>query len=424
MNNGNLHNLARAFVAAAALVTIPAGALAQAEIGAAADQPQTGIKFGSGRLTPSFEFETRYDSMAGYVSDPGKEDLRAAGDVILHLKPGLHFVAPSESVELAARAVYDYNAYTGAEESELTDQSRSTMNLEAGALFNKEGDTRVEITDRFARSDRTSTLSLGAASISNRNDAALSVTTLSKGAWSITPSYTFTYEGFEAISGSDTADKLLEQYDYTAHTGRVDVRYKVFAQSALLLDAAVGQRSYLAEDARGDDVGNARVTVGLDGKLTQKIGYLLKVGYGTQFGLPDDAAEGFGSAIGGAELSWAPTLLSEVRAGYARGFEADPTYQFYANDRVYLNVASALNTRLRVRAGVAYDIVSFGADDDREDTVFSANIGPEYAFNRWFIGGVSYGYTDRSTDGTANSALSPFLDYDRHEVAARVTFIY
>ncbi len=423
IRNISIENMARAFVAVAALVTVPAGALAQAEVTSQVQPVESGVKFGPGRLTPSLEIQTRYDSMAGYVPDAAAEGgLRQAGDLIIHLKPGLHFVAPSESVEIALKAVYDYHGYTGAEESSLTEQSRQTLSFDAGALFGKSRDTRAEITNRFARSDRTSNLSLGAASISNRDDATLRVTQVGGKLWSITPSYTFTYEGFESLSGREAEDTLVEQYDYMAHNVRVDARYQAFSQSVVMLDVNVGHRGYLAENAVGEDVGNTKVMIGLNGKITQKIGYTLKGGYGTQFGLSDD--DGYNGAIGNAELAWFATQLSDVRAGYLRGFEADPTYQFYANDRVYLNAGTMLGSKLKVRGGVSYDIIGFGEDGEREDTLLGFNLSPEYAFNRWFIGGVGYGYTVRATDGLEQAALSPFLDYDRHEVLAKATFVY
>ncbi|WP_373044309.1 hypothetical protein [Vulgatibacter sp.] len=410
----------KTFLAVAATVAIPAGVLAQ--VPGVVEQP-TGFRMGAGRLTTSFELESRYDSMAGYVADDTVDGgLREAGDMILLLKPGLHFKVPSDSLEIALKANYEYQGYMGAEESTLTEQSKSAMNLAGGLLFNRDGNVRAELTDTFVRSDRTSNLALGAASISNRNDAALRVSVLEKGAWSVTPSYTLTTENFESLSGLSAHDSVVEQYDYLAHNGGLDVRYGVFGESALLLDVGVGHRTYTADKPVGEDVGHARAMIGLGGKVSPKLGYTLKAGYGTQFGLEE--ADGFGSAVGSAELAWFATELSEVRLGYARGFEADPTFAFYGNNRVYANAGAQMTQALKVRGGVSYDMISFGADGSREDTLVGFNVSPEYAFNRWFSAGVHYGFTTRDSEGNDETVVPAYLAFDRHEFGARAMVVY
>src|SRR5690606_40750559 len=52
------------------------------------DDSSNGIRFGTGRLHTSLEFETRYDSFAGWgQSESG--GLEEVGDVVLHVKPRL-----------------------------------------------------------------------------------------------------------------------------------------------------------------------------------------------------------------------------------------------------------------------------------------------------------------------------------------------
>lgn len=408
---------------AAATIAAPGFAGAQQTAAAVDAEAPTGFRMGSGRLNASLELQSRYDSMAGYVDDASApNEQRAAADMILDIKPGLSFIAPSNTVEFGLKAAYTYQAYTGMEESALTDQSKSILDLDAGALFNKEGNVRVEVADKFARSDRPSNLSLGAASISNRNDAQLRVSVLEKGAWSITPSYVLTSETFESIVSDDALDRTVAQYDYVAHTGRIDARYEVFGKSALMFDGSVGQRTYTNDDPLGNDVGNVRVGVGLTGLLTQKLGYTVKGGYGTQFGLPADV-DGFGSMIGNAELAWFANEGTEVRAGYLRSFEADPAYEFYADDRVYLTAGARFGSSTLLRAGLSYDSIGFGADADRTDGLLTASIAPSYAFNRWFEAGVSYAFTSRTTDGKDTEGNS-FLEFDRHELGARVAVLY
>lgn len=413
--------------AAAALVAAPSAAFAQQTI----VEQDTGIRIGSGRLNPYFEFESTYDSMAGVITNEQGE-AEGKGDVILHIRPGIRFEAPSDKLQLSLKAYYDYNAYMGAEDEALTEQSKSTADIDFSALFNRDGNVRFEVTDRFVRSDRTSNLSLGVNSISNRNDASARVTAIRKGAWSITPSYTLTTETFERVDGAFN-EAVYERYNHLQHTGRLDARYTIAPQTALLLNAGVSFRSYTADlENKADDVGAARILVGVGGSLLPKLGYTAKVGYGSQFGL-DDAADGstrgFSGALGLAELAYRPTELSEIRVGYARSFESDPNYDYYSDDRVYLESALALSSALGLRAGISYDAIGYGRllfqseAGEREDSIFRFHVGPEYRFNRYLSGGIAYALTQRSAEGEG-VYLKDLYNYDRHELSARLAFVY
>lgn len=411
----------------AAAIAVPAAAGAQQQTAVTqTSNPESGFKMGSARLNPTFEFETRYDSQAGFVQE-ADGNFKGVGDLILHIRPGLRFKAPSETLELSFKGNYDYQAYLGTEDESLTDQSKSAADLDFSALFNRDGNFRLELADRFVRSDRTSNLSTGINSISNRNDATVRVNFRNEGNWTITPSYTLTSESFDAVSGGTLEQNHLSQYDYLAHTGRVDARYSVFGKSALVFDGSISQRDYSADAREASsllrEVGSAQVMVGLTGLIAPKIGYTAKVGYGTQFGLEDDR-EGFSSAVANAELAWFANQLTDVRVGYMRTFEADPVYSFYQDDRVYLNGTTQFGANTRLRAGLAIDTIGFGDVGEKTvtDTLVTLSLSPEYAFNRFISGGLSYGFTKRTSD--RDSDVISLYEYDRHELGARVMFIY
>lgn len=422
MAHENRNRAARALIVAAACAA-PVAAGAQA-----VTAEQTGVRIGSGRLNPVFTFETRYDSAAG-VNDAGTE---VVGDTILHIRPGIRFLAPSSTLQLKLDANYDYNAFLS---DELSDLSKSTADIDFGALFNRDGDVQFEITDRFVRSDRTDVYSVGLNSVVNTNDAALRLITRSGDSWSITPSYTLGVQSFEAVGS--TPESALERYDNMSHTGRVDARLSVAAKTALLLDLAVGYRSYTGDETKvgerglADDVGNMSAQVGVTSMVSNKVGVTAKLGYGSQFGLDDAAdgtARGFGGVVGSAEIGWYPTELSSVRLGYGRTFNADPNYDYYADDRVYLESALAFTREFGLRAGLSYDMIEFGTAEAGETVDGGTNdllrfhIGPEYRFNRWFGAGVSYAFTKRDTEGAQFD--NPYYKYDRNELSARISFLY
>lgn len=408
-----------------AAVVCAAPALAGAQ---ASDLEPTGVRIGSGRLNPTISFDATYDSAAGVVEDEMKSG------TILHIRPGIRFLAPSDTLQLKLNANYDYHAFLG---DDLSDLSKSAADVDFGALFNKEGDVAFEITDRFVRSDRTDVYSVGINSIVNRNDASLRLITRSGDAWSLTPSYTLTTQTFESVIDDTAFANGLEFYDNLSHRGRVDARFALGARTALLVDAAVGYRTYtgdetvLGDTGRADDVGDLNFQVGLTSMLSPKVGVTVKGGYGSQFGLDDaedGSARGFSGFVGNAELGWYATDLTTVRLGYARTFQADPRFDFYSDDRLYLESALAFTRQFGVRAGLSYDMVAFGgglqgdAAEENEHDIFRFHVGPEYQFNRWFGAGVSYALTSRSATGTNEDSL--FYNYDRNELTGRITFTY
>ena len=343
----------------AALSAVPMIANAQT-----ADADQTGVRIGAGRLNPVIAFETRYDSAAGV---DGNE---IVGDTIIHIRPGIRFLAPSSSFQLKLDANYDYNAFLS---EELSDMSKSTADIDFGVLFNRDGDTQFEVTNRFVRSDRTDVYSVGIDSIVNRNDAGLRLITRSGDSWSLTPSYTLSSQTFESVTALPAAESELERYDNLSHNFGIDARFSLAAKTALLVDVGVGYRGYTGDDTKlplgrekADDVGNMNLQVGITSMLSQKVGFTVKGGYGSQFGL-DDAADntgrGFGGFVGNAELGWYATELTSVRLGYGRTFQADPNFDYYSDDRLYVESALAFSRQFGLRAGLSYDMVAFGSTE-------------------------------------------------------------
>lgn len=421
-------------LAAALVAALPAAASAQSADVTAVAEPESGFQVGAARVNPTLELELRSDSAAAYDA----EAREAVSDVIFHIRPGLRLKAPSDSVELSFKGNYDYNAYLATEEGQ-PDMDRSGWDIDANALFNRKGNVRFEIGDRFVRTDRNSNLTLGIDNISNRNDLAARLQFLGGDSWTIAPSYVLTTETFDSIYDDAFSKAAYERYDYLAHTARLDARLKVFGRSALMLDGSYTARDYTADDVTiagivvpsAHDTSALNLTLGLTGMLSSKLGYTVKGGFASQ-SIDQPAGETeldtFGGFIGGAELRWFANALSEVRVGYARTFQADPTTVYYTDDRIFLDAGTKLGTKLSLKAGVAYDMIGYGElrgeeqQKDLSDTVVALHIGPEYQFNRWFSAGIRYALTSRDTD--RDTTTSAFYEYDRHELGARVSLMY
>ncbi|HWV39242.1 MAG TPA: outer membrane beta-barrel protein [Vulgatibacter sp.] len=385
-----------------------------------------GIKVGAGRLHPLLGFETRYDSYVGLSQEqPQGADPSGIGDLILHVKPGFELTVPSDSVEIGARFLLDYNAYMGQTESWTTDLSKTRASFDFGALVNPKGDVKVGFTERFARTDINTNLALPVLSVSDRNDAGVSVEiTPGGGAVMLKPAYVNTYEHFESRDGDPTTLALFDyMQDYMQHTVGLTVGYKLQPEAALLLDVAAGIRNYEREASQQYDNTSVRATVGFAGMVMPKVSLVAKAGFGTQIEGSDAPADtsGFQSAIGQLELGYLASENTELRVGYARSFEPTPSAGlYYSDDRIYLDARARMAQRLLLRAGVSYDMIDFPErTSDTTDELIGFMIGPDWEFNSVFTAGISYGFTQRTSDLPVAG-----YDYDRHEVGVHVVAYY
>lgn len=385
-------------------------------------QGDNGIKVGAGRLHPLLGFETRYDSFVGLSQEtqaPSSSD--GIGDMILHVKPGFELVVPSDTLEIGAKFLLDYNAYMGQTESWTTDLSKARASFDFDAVVNPKGDAKVGLTETFARTDINTNLALPVLTVSDRNDAGISVEfTPGGGALMLKPAYVNTYEHFESRTGDNSA---FAGFDYMEHTAGLTVGYKLQPQAALLLDVAAGIRNYEREASKQFDNTSVRATVGFAGLVLPKIAVVAKAGFGSQIEGGDAPADtkGFQSAIGQLELGYLYSENTQVRVGYARSFEPTPSAGlYYTDDRVYLDAKARMAERLLLRAGVSLDQVDFPERaDNSTDQLLGFMVGPDWEFNSVFTAGVSYAFTQRSSDLKVAG-----YEYDRHEVGVHVVAYY
>jgi len=393
------------------------------------DDSSNGIRFGTGRLHTSLEFETRYDSFAGWgQSESG--GLEEVGDVVLHVKPRLELRVPSRTLALEGDAGLDYVGYTGAEQSWTSRQSKLNANLGFNGLWNPDGDFRIEIDERFVRSDRTTNYELGVLTISNRNQAELAFDVQpGGGALSLRPSFTNTVEFFEerfqesCPPGIDCQGQVepvnVNRWNYMTNTIGLNVGYQLSDRSAIVVDGKLGIHNYLEEISQDFDTNNLRATLGFVGLVAPKLELRANVGYGAQLGVEEAHQDNaFSGLIGGAELGYRITDYTRVQVGYRRDFHSSPTQLLhYTNDRIYLAGQWRFIRDFGARLTLAYNMLGF--PDDRSDEIFSLAIGPEYMPSDRIAIGASYGYLDR-----VSSTKSPAYEYARSEFGAYVAVRY
>jgi hypothetical protein len=138
----------------------------------------------------------------------------------------------------------------------------------------------------------------------------------------------------------------------------------------------------------------------------------LKAGWGQDFG-----ATGSGTPLAQVEGTYLLTQTANFKVGYARSLEPVAALGMFRDDRAYLEGQMLLGGRLTLRGVTSFDYLSF--EGDRRDVVLKVDLGPQYQFQRWLVGGVGYLFEMR-----ASSASGAGINYNRHEGYVRMSVAY
>ena len=384
-----------------------------------------GLKVGSGRLHPFLDVETRLDSGVGYFPADGaavdEVSAELSGDVLLHIRPGFRLELPSRTLALSLNANVDYVLYTGL----LTERARSASNLQAmadlSARFNEEAPVSFVVANQFARSDRTRTAAVGAGVLSLFNELRASVPIRpGGGAIEITPEVAWKMEFFQSLGtqrpvgcAEGVCDPIaLETFDYNNVRGGVDARWRFLPKTAVVVDTDFDLRSYFS--GTHPDAKLLRAMAGLAGLVSPKIAVTAKAGWAQNFG-----TTGGGTFIAHLEGTYMMTPTMTFKGGYLRTLEPVSAYGLYRDDRGYLEARTLFGGKLGLHGTLAYDLLNFQGTTPRGDNLFSADVGGDYQFRPWLLGGVGYLLTTRSSSVSGSG-----INFTRHEGYLRMTVSY
>jgi hypothetical protein len=383
-----------------------------------------GLKVGEGRLHPTFDFETRLDSAAGYFPPPGSTSGtevsdQLSGEAVLHFRPGLRLELPGSKVAVDLRGYADYVHYTGL----LTPGSTNTSHMEGLAdltvNFNRDAPVSVVLADHFERSDRTRSVAIGAGVLSLYNEVRLGVPLKpGGGAIEVTPQVSWGIERFKPLAAlfpvgctSTVCDPAaVDQFDYSNLRASLEARWRFLPKTAVVVDAQFNYRSYSRDGTPEALLLNTRG--GLAGLVSPRIAVTALLGWGQDFG----AASG-GALLAQIEGTYLLSQTASAKVGYARTLEPVAAFGLFRDDRGYLEAQALLGGRLTVRGMAAFDYVSF--QGPRRDTLIKLDVGPQYQFERWLIGGAGYLLGLRSSTEPGAG-----INYTRHEGYVRMTVTY
>lgn len=210
-------------------------------------------------------------------------------------------------------------------------------------------------------------------------------------------------------------------------SGGFGIDWRFFPRSHLVFDGEVGHifwrntNSALAVDSDRKEPTFWRVSLGLRGDITRKIGYRAMIGYGNSYfpeasGTPN--LTGIQGLMGDVEIAFRPVITQRLALGFRRTFGS----QYYA-DRVedtvaYFQYLGLFAERLEAAADVTYDFRNLVGGTDRSEHQLSAGAGLTGIVTEWFRVGGGYRFT-----GTVASSTGSGLYLD-HRINVGVTFGY
>jgi hypothetical protein len=194
----------------------------------------------------------------------------------------------------------------------------------------------------------------------------------------------------------------------------VEGRWKFLPKTAVVADLSFDVRAYAAAGTNLP-ASLLKGSVGVAGLLTPRISVVGKLGWGYDF-----AGSGANTLLAHLEGTYILTEVTRVKAGYLRNLDPVPVFGTFGDDRFYAEGRMQLNGQLNVHAFASFDYISFYAASNRNDTVFTVDLGPEYQILPWLGAAGGYILNTHYSNGTAAASTN----YTRHELYLRVIFQY
>lgn len=224
----------------------------------------------------------------------------------------------------------------------------------------------------------------------------------------------------------------LEYANYMAHDLMVDVSWRWLPKTATYVQLSQGYVGYFEDDPRKSNSLPFRGIVGLRGLLTEKLSLNLGLGYTNGFYRDAPNPSGWGNLATVAELTYRPTLTTQILLGYRHEFRNSPIIaNFYNVDAGYLSLRQAVAARFIVGGFGRYEYRRFeGArtaaaiESARRDHVIQLGANADYFIQRWFFAGVFYVFTANRSNLSDQLPTAQGLEYDKHLLLGRLGVTY
>jgi hypothetical protein len=389
----------------------------------AAAAEDNGFKVGEGRLHPFLDIEGRYDTNVKFSPSSASSE----GDLILHFKPGFELNVPGQAATVDLKAEGDWAQYTGIQDSSLRDLSHLFGDATLSLGVNRSGAVGLELSDSFRRSDRSPSLSIGSAVVSNFNDLGLKIPIRPGGGaliigvggdWQLETFEPF-IAGAPALCPDASCDPgKVSSFAYNNFTAGLDARWKFLPRTALVLDA-----NYLFHIPFNPNVSvsvsGLKTMAGLAGLVSTHVATTIKAGYGDTFG---SAGVSYRTYLANAEIEYLTQGVAGVRAGYIHTWAADPgtALALYGIHRAYLDARVFLAGRLTIHALAGADYLSYVLSSG-STVLLHVEPSADFEVAKWIYISAGYAFTSRGADFNSSS---PSYNFTKNEAWLKIHLIY
>jgi hypothetical protein len=406
---------------------------ARAEIDLPDVTANRGIGAGTFRFWPRVDLTGGYDSNVYYLSDEDSGVVRDAA--VVAVAPGLRVENPEYGdfhlqLDLAGR----YLRYLSGDERLDDKQSNFEADATLRLGFFERRDFSFALYDAFQHKLDTPNFSTTRTfnRLANKAGTRLAVHPGGIGrrkAFTVALDYAFELQRF--------LDDERDDLDFDVHEVALTGEWWFFPLTALVWDVGVQARLWRDGSAalsRNDSV-PLRLRAGFTGFITRRIAATAIVGYGQGFYADGPDIQ---TPLADVSLTYTPMLTTVLTVGYSRDF-ADSFYgNFYAFDRLYLDVKQRLWDRLTLRATGGYYFIDFSdftapgavavSGGDRREEEVDVLASAELEVARWIALDVSYRYRNRFSDfrqvSEGTGALLDAGGFERHFAMAGVSIRY
>lgn len=329
--------------------------------------PETGFRLSetamlnvSFSLAPEFETNINKTSSRSFYTDnldaTNNYSYAETMDLVIHLSPGLRAKIDDHFKTLGMAFLINYNLYTGVEDKKtfenLTNASSLHFDTDILGEFNKDGNVMVRVSNNLKRNSNPDSLTIENGLHTNLmeefNLALFIKNTEETLSLKISSGIQFNY--FE--------ESLFSPYNFWSSRNNVYGQWKFLPKTAAFFNVSYIYQDYfnagsvLRHDQRSMPLS---VFVGALGQLTPKISLKLSGGYANS--LSKDMHH---DGLAGVEFIFKNSENTLFKLGYLRTMFPVATYQYYAEDKVYIGFTQKFFSRLLLKIDASYAHLAYG----------------------------------------------------------------
>lgn len=384
-------------------------------------EPGAGLRAGNLKVSPGLTLSTLYDSNVFFQSTDEAVSLSNAPS--LQVQPFLTMEtmnAKLTQVTLDARLAWQQYL---ASETNLSEQSGLSATVAGELGINRRGAFSVSLKERFTRTNEAP--NLPADFPFNRDINSLGVTFGLHPGDQVFQHY-LTYSWL--IYNHENIE--IEALDRQTHHLTLANNWRFLPRTALSLTGDVQFVRYTSNVSTGNLSTNnstpVRLTGGITGSLTNRIGVRLLAGWGWGFYETGPTSSDF---LADLRVSWKFGQLSSNSSlfiGYSQGFGDSTIANYYSYYKPYAGYSQTLADRLTLKADVSMQFRTYpGTDFD--DSLLNVSAGVGFALAKWWSLDLNYNLQSNFTEDSVEITTvgdEALRAYTRHLVSLSTTIHY